>query len=855
MEPYNPRGIEKRWQERWQKEDAFSVERDASKEKFYLLEMFPYPSGRIHMGHVRNYSIGDVLARFLRMRGYNVLHPMGWDAFGLPAENAAINHGIHPARWTEENIAYMRTQLKRMGFSYDWHREISTCTPRYYRWNQYLFLKLYEKGLAYRKESLVNWCPSCSTVLANEQTEEGRCWRCESVVEKKVLMQWFLKITEYAEELLQDTYRLSGWPEKVLVMQRNWIGKSTGAEVDFPVKDSDKKIKIFTTRPDTLYGVTFMSLAPEHPLAAELTSPERREEVEGFIKQVSSLTTRDREASCKEGVFTGSYCINPLTGEAVPIYVANFVLMEYGTGAVMAVPAHDQRDFEFARQYGLPIKVVIHPPERELNPDGMEEAYTEPGVMKDSGPFTGLPSEEAKEKIVEMLEELRMGKKTVNYKLKDWGISRQRYWGCPIPIVYCEGCGTVPLPYQELPVILPLDVNLTGRGLSPLKGHSFVNTTCPRCGRDAQRETDTMDTFVDSSWYFLRFTSPHTEDAPFKREDASYWMPVDQYIGGIEHAVLHLLYARFFTKAMRDMGLADIDEPFKNLLTQGMVCKETKRCPECGYLSDDECQDGRCKHCGREYATGAVEKMSKSKKNTVDPDSIIERYGADTTRLFTLFAAPPERDLEWSEEGVEGGYRFLNRVWRLVTEHLPLIKDVEPYRGGERLDGPLEEIRHMTHRTIKKVSEDMERRFHFNTAISAIMELVNSLYLWNRDKEDEPARMVLKEALQTVVALLSPFAPHIAEELWEKMGNTTPLYRTAWPEYDPKAIEKEEVLIVVQIDGKVRGKLTVPRDATREDVEERALGDEAIARWLEKRTIRKTIYVEGRILNIVTAQR
>ncbi len=854
MEPYDPHRIEKKWQERWHDEASFRTEADATRRKFYLLEMFPYPSGKIHIGHVRNYSIGDVLARYLRMRGYNVLHPMGWDAFGLPAENAAINHGIHPARWTEENIAYMRTQLRRMGFSYDWHREVSTCTPQYYRWNQFLFLKLHENGLAYRKESLVNWCPSCSTVLANEQTEEGRCWRCESMVEKKVLMQWFLKITEYAEELLQDTYRLPGWPEKVLTMQRNWIGKSTGAEVDFPVKDLDKKIKIFTTRPDTLYGVTFMSLAPEHPLAAELATHERREEVERFIKRVSSLTTKDREASSKEGVFTGSYCINPLTGEPVPIYVANFVLMEYGTGAVMAVPAHDQRDFEFARRYGLPVKVVIHPPERELDPDEMEEAYTEPGVMKDSGPFVGLPSEEAKEKIVEMLEEEGIGKRTVNYKLKDWGISRQRYWGCPIPMVYCKGCGTVPVPYEELPVILPLDVNLAGRGLSPLKEHSFVNTTCPRCGKDAERETDTMDTFVDSSWYFLRFTSPHREDAPFGREDASYWMPVDQYIGGIEHAVLHLLYARFFTKAMRDMGLADIDEPFRNLLTQGMVCKETKRCPECGYLSDDECQNGRCKHCTRAYTTGAVEKMSKSKKNTVDPDSIIERYGADTTRLFTLFAAPPERDLEWSEEGVEGGYRFLNRVWRLVTEHLSLIKDEEPCRSGEGLDGLPKEIRHKTHRTIKRVSEDIEKRFHFNTAISAIMELVNSLYLWNEDKEDEPARRVLKEALQTVVALLSPFAPHIAEELWEKMGNPTPLYRTAWPEYDLQAIEKEEVLIVVQIDGKVRGKLTVPRDATREDVEEKALGDEAIARWLKNRTIRKTIYVEGRILNIVTAQ-
>ncbi len=854
MERYDPHTIEKKWQERWHKEDAFRAESGGSKKKFYLLEMFPYPSGKIHMGHVRNYSIGDVLARYLKMRGFNVLHPMGWDAFGLPAENAAINHGIHPAKWTEENIAYMRTQLKRMGLSYDWQREFATCKPEYYRWNQYLFLKLYEKGLAYRKKSHVNWCPSCSTVLANEQVEEGRCWRCESLVEKKELMQWFFRITAYAEELLEDTYRLEGWPEKVLVMQRNWIGKSTGAEVDFPVKDSDKRIKIFTTRPDTLYGVTFMSLAPEHPLVRELTTPDRREEVERFVKRTTSLATKDREAARKEGVFTGSYCINPLTGEAVPVYVANFVLMEYGTGAVMAVPAHDQRDFEFAREYGLPIKVVIHPPDRELNPDEMEEAYTEPGIMANSGPFTGLPSEDAKEKIVEMLEQDGIGKKTVNYKLKDWGISRQRYWGCPIPIVYCSECGTVPVPYHKLPVVLPLDVNITGRGLSPLKEHSFVDTTCPRCGRKAERETDTMDTFVDSSWYFLRFTSPHSENQPFSPDCAHYWMPVDQYIGGIEHAVLHLLYARFFTKAIRDIGLLKIDEPFKNLLTQGMVCKEIKRCPQCGYLSDDECDDGRCKHCGREYIKGAVEKMSKSKKNTVDPDSIIERYGADTTRLFTLFAAPPERDLEWSEEGVEGGYRFLNRVWRLVTEHLPLVKDVEAYSGGERLDGSLKEIRHITHRTIKKVTEDIEKRFHFNTAISSIMELVNSLYLWDGSKEDGLSRRVLKESLQTVVVLLSPFAPHIAEELWEKMGNTTPLYKTPWPEYDKEAIEKEEVLVVVQIDGKVRGKLTVPKDAPQKDVEERALKEDSIARWLKGKAIRKIIYVKGKILNIVTAK-
>ncbi len=671
-ERYDHKAIEARWQGIWEKDKAFNTV-PSDRPKYYVLEMFPYPSGKIHMGHVRNYSIGDVISRFLRMKGKNVLHPMGWDSFGLPAENAAIQHGIHPAKWTYENIDYMKKQLKRMGLSYDWGREIATCSPDYYKWNQWIFLKFFETGLAYKKRSSVNWCPKCGTVLANEQVEGGLCWRCDSAVEMKELEQWFFRITAFAEELLQYTEKMPGWPEKVLIMQRNWIGKSTGAEVFFKVDGSSEVIRVFTTRPDTLYGVTFMSLAPGHPALEKILTADRRAEVERFIAKVKGEAKNQRslEEQEKEGVFTGAFCVNPLTGAKSPVYVANFVLMEYGTGAVMAVPAHDQRDFEFARAYKLPVSVVINPPGETLDPSAMEKAYVEEGVMVNSGPFNGMKNTDAIEAIVRLIEEKKAGKKSVNYKLRDWGISRQRYWGCPIPVIYCDSCGVVPVPYEDLPVILPEDVNLTGKGLSPLStAGDFVKVKCPRCGKPGRRETDTMDTFVDSSWYFLRFLSPKETKLPVNREDAERWMPVDQYIGGIEHAVLHLLYARFFTKALRGLKLHDFDEPFKNLLTQGMVCKETVKCPEHGFLFPEEAKDGKCAHCGAKVEFGAVEKMSKSKKNVVDPDNIIDKYGADTTRLFSLFAAPPEKDLDWSEEGVEGAYRFLGRVWRLVVGNI-----------------------------------------------------------------------------------------------------------------------------------------------------------------------------------------
>ncbi len=858
-ERYDHKAIEARWQGIWEKDKAFNTV-PSDRPKYYVLEMFPYPSGKIHMGHVRNYSIGDVISRFLRMKGKNVLHPMGWDSFGLPAENAAIQHGIHPAKWTYENIDYMKKQLKRMGLSYDWGREIATCSPDYYKWNQWIFLKFFETGLAYKKRSSVNWCPKCGTVLANEQVEGGLCWRCDSAVEMKELEQWFLRITAFAEELLQYTEKMPGWPEKVLIMQRNWIGKSTGAEVFFKVDGSSEVIRVFTTRPDTLYGVTFMSLAPGHPALEKILTAARRAEVERFIAKVKGEAKNQRslEEQEKEGVFTGAFCVNPLTGAKAPVYVANFVLMEYGTGAVMAVPAHDQRDFEFARAYKLPVSVVINPPGETLDPSAMEKAYVEEGVMVNSGPFNGMKNTDAIEAIVRLIEEKKAGKKSVNYKLRDWGISRQRYWGCPIPIIYCDSCGVVPVPYEDLPVILPEDVNLTGKGLSPLStAGDFVKVKCPRCGKPGRRETDTMDTFVDSSWYFLRFLSPKETKLPVKREDAEYWMPVDQYIGGIEHAVLHLLYARFFTKALRGLKLHDFDEPFKNLLTQGMVCKETVKCPEHGFLFPEEAKDGKCVHCGAKVEFGAVEKMSKSKKNVVDPDNIIDKYGADTTRLFSLFAAPPEKDLDWSEEGVEGAYRFLGRVWRLVVENIDPLRDGSPYAPDK--DGPLEgylkEIHGATHRTIKKVTQDIEERFHFNTAISSIMELVNALYQFRLPAGEGRGTglKVFREAVDAVVLLISPFAPHVSEELWMKLGNTVPVYKTPWPGVNDNALVREEVTLIVQINGKVRSKINAPADSAEEVIRGLVMKDEKTLEWVKDKAIKKFIYVPNRIVNMVVS--
>lgn len=817
MRRYDPQEVELKWQRFWEEKRTFEVEEDPSRPKYYLLEMFPYPSGRLHMGHIRNYSIGDVVARYKRMQGFNVLHPMGWDAFGLPAENAAIEHGVHPAKWTYENINYMRRQLKRMGFSYDWKREIATCDPSYYRWEQVFFTKMYERGLAYKSLSEVNWCPGCETVLANEQVVGGRCWRCGREVEKKELEGWFLKITAYADELLEFCDKLlNGWPEKVIVMQKNWIGRSEGVEVDFPIEGNDKAIRIFTTRPDTIFGVTFVVLAPEHPLVGELVKgTPREEEVKGFVRRAKKqgLLLREGEFE-KEGMPLGVYCLNPLTGERVPVWTANFVLMEYGTGAIMAVPAHDQRDFEFAKKYGLPIKVVIRPKDRELLPDTMTEAYTEDGVMVNSGQFDGMSNREAMERIVELIEEKGLGQRKVNYRLKDWGISRQRYWGAPIPIVYCPNCGTLPVPEEELPVVLPLKVEITGKGGSPLaQVPEFVNTACPRCKGPAKRETDTMDTFVESSWYFLRYACPDNHKEPFD-ERVNYWMPVDQYIGGIEHAVLHLLYARFFTKVLRDLGYIDLDEPFERLLTQGMVIKD-----------------------------GA--KMSKSKGNVVDPDEMVQRYGADTVRLFILFSAPPEKDLDWKDEGIEGCYRFLNRLWRLFFELVPKLAENEPSQ-----EFTLEETEfcRRIHMTVKKVTDDIER-FHFNTAIAQMMEWTNYLYE-SIPKGIRPS--LWRDALEKMCLLLHPFVPHITEELWtEVLKKQPPLLDQRWPAYDPEWVKVPQVTVVIQVDGKVRDKIQVPEDLPEEEVKRLALETPGARRHTEGRIVKKIVYVPKKLVNIV----
>jgi leucyl-tRNA synthetase len=826
---YQPKEIEARWQTYWRNHATFKVVEDPIRPKFYCLEMFPYPSGRIHMGHVRVYAIGDVIARFKRMRGYQVLHPMGWDAFGLPAENAAIQKKVHPATWTAQNIGYMRSQLQKMGLSYDWDREVTTCQPDYYRWNQWFFLKMYERGLAYRKLASVNWCPSCATVLANEQVIEGHCWRCDSVVIQKNLEQWFFRITSYAEELLSECNRLTGWPQRVLVMQKNWIGKSRGVEITFPVADRSEKLTIFTTRPDTLYGVTFMSIAAEHPLLPSLVAGRPEEAaVRAFIEKVKGQdkTVRTALNQEKEGVFTGVYAVHPLTGERIPVWVANFVLMDYGTGIVMAVPAHDQRDFEFAQKYHLPIRIVIQNPSGTLA-EPLAAAYTEEsGTLVNSGAFSGLPPLEAQNAIARFVEENRLGKERIYYRLRDWGISRQRYWGTPIPIIYCDRCGVVPVPESDLPVALPENVPFTGKGGSPLlESPSFLNTSCPKCGGPARRETDTMDTFVDSSWYFLRYTSPHETSAPIHPEQVNHWMPVDQYIGGIEHAVLHLLYARFFTKVIRDLGFIKVGEPFANLLTQGMVIKD-----------------------------GA--KMSKSKGNIVDPDQLIETYGADTSRLFSLFAAPPEKDLEWSDEGVQGAFRFLQRVWRMVYEFAASGRASREQVDLSAASARVKQIRRMTHRTIKKVTEDIEKGFQFNTAIAALMEFYNAL---SRDQsgsapsreEEQAHRVVFTDALDHLVLLLSPFAPHLSESLWEVLGHPSSILNVAWPSYDPAWTEEEVVEVVVQVNGKVRSKFTAPANSSEETLKERAVSDPKTQAWIEGRPIKKVIVVKGKLVNIV----
>ena len=820
-ERYDFKKVEERWQGVWEEQKTFTVTEDASKQKYYCLEMFPYPSGRIHMGHVRNYAIGDVVSRYKRMRGFNVLHPMGWDSFGLPAENAAIKHGIHPQKWTLENIASMRDkQLKRLGLSYSWDREIATCLEEYYRWNQWFFVKMYERGLAYKKLSYVNWCPSCNTVLANEQVEAGLCWRCSSMVQHKELEQWFFKITAYAEELLANCDKLTGWPERVLTMQRNWIGKSVGVEVDFVVEGSGDKLTIFTTRPDTLFGVTFMSIAPEHPMIESLIRGKAQaDKVRAFVQRVLSedKASRTDEKQEKEGMFTGAYAVNPLNNDKVPIWVGNFVLMEYGTGAIMSVPAHDQRDFEFAKKYGIPVRVVIQNSQKDLDADAMKQAYTEEGTMVNSGPFDGTSNVAGKVTVADYVEQKRIGKRTVNWRLRDWGISRQRYWGTPIPIVYCETCGTTPVPEDQLPVRLPMDVAFTGKGRSPLaESVSFRETTCPKCGGKARRETDTMDTFVDSSWYFLRYCSPKEDKAPFDKKAAGYWMSVDQYIGGIEHAVLHLLYARFFTKVIRDLGLFDGDEPFLNLLTQGMVIKD-----------------------------GA--KMSKSKGNVVDPDFILSKYGADTARLFSLFAAPPERDLEWSDQGVDGAYRFLHRVWAIVYKHSEAVRLVRPTTADSKGDP----LYRKTHLTIKKVTEDIEREFHFNTAIASLMEMVNEMYDYTSAGAGQDKLPVLRSAIDALTLLIAPFAPHFAEELWASLGGKGSIANAAWPQYDPDAIVATEITIVVQVNGKVRAKLTVPAGTADKDIEAAALAEPKVKEFTAGKQPKKVIVVQGKLVNVV----
>ncbi|RLB15872.1 MAG: leucine--tRNA ligase [Deltaproteobacteria bacterium] len=857
---YHPQQIEEKWQEIWAREKLFKVTENPGKEKYYLLEMFPYPSGKIHMGHVRNYTIGDVVARYMRMRGKNVLHPMGWDAFGMPAENAAIENKTHPAKWTYENIDAMKTQLMRMGFSYDWERELATCDPAYYRWEQLVFLKMYEKGLAYKKRTHVNWCEKCQSVLANEQVENGCCWRhTEDEVIIKEMDSWFLKITDYAEEILEYCEKLPGWPDRVLTMQRNWIGKSLGAIIRFPLVKSDQVIEVFTTRQDTLYGATFLCFAPEHPMVRDLVKglPQEKD-VTAFIEKTLKMDSYIRTAdfTAKEGVFTGRYCLNPMTNEQVPIYVANFVLAEYGTGAIMAVPTHDQRDFEFAKKYGLPLRVVISPPDRDLHEDEMTEAYVEEGILVNSGPFNGKRNLEALDEIAEYLESRGLGHKTVNYRLRDWGISRQRYWGAPIPIVYCDQCGVVPVPEDDLPVVLPLELDMRPNGGSPLPfEESFYKTVCPKCGGEAKRETDTMDTFVESSWYFDRYACPDYANGPLDKERVDYWMPVDQYIGGIEHAILHLLYSRFYTRVLRDLGYLNVSEPFTNLLTQGMVCKETQECPKHGYLYPQEVENGCCTRCGSRIITGKTVKMSKSKKNVVDPQALIDGYGADTVRMFCLFASPPEKDLEWSDQGVDGAYRFLNRVWRLVVDNLDHIRTVSAFKGDGDLPDDLRKIHRKVHQTIKKVTSDIEDRFHFNTAISAIMELVNEVYQYlglekNRERY-EHANQVLREAVETIIILLSPVVPHIAEELWQMIGREETILKTPWPAHREDALSVESKLVVLQVNGKVRSRIEVPVTLGDEDLEKAALADERVQRFLEGKPVKKVIVVKGKLVNVV----
>lgn len=817
-EKYNSHPIELKWQKKWEENRIFKTRIEKNKPKFYELEMYPYPSGKIHMGHVRNYSIGDVIARYKRMNGYNVMHPVGFDAFGMPAENAAIEHNLRPETWTKENIATMTKQLKRMGFSYDWDGAVITCDPEYYKWEQKLFIEMLKKNMVYKKKAEVNYCPHCQTVLANEQVIDGKCWRCGGEVTKKEISEWFFKITDYAEQLLKDMEQIrKGWPEKVLVQQTNWIGKSIGAKVKFKVSEKDEVLEVFTTRPDTLFGATFMSIAPDHPLLKKLMKGSSYEEkVQKFIEKF--LKTKDIKEKEKEGIFTGIYVENPVNGEKIPLYAANFVLLEYGTGIIMSVPAHDQRDFEFAKKYNLPVRVVVYKKGAMPEDGKLTEAYEGEGIMVNSSQFDKLSSEQGKWEITKWLQQKGLAEKTINYALRDWNVSRQRYWGAPIPVVYCKKCGIVPVNEEDLPVKLPENAPLTGEGDSPLKRvKSFVKTTCPQCGGEAERETDTFDTFVESSWYFLRYVSPHEKDKAFDEKQAQYWMPVDQYVGGIEHAIMHLLYARYFTKVLRDLKYIDIDEPFKRLLTQGMVIKD-----------------------------GA--KMSKSKGNVVDPDYIIENHGADTARLFILFAAPPEKDLDWSDEGIEGSYRFLNRVWRIVYRY----KDVCKSNGKavELKEEKSKKLHYLTHFTIKWVTEDIEKRYHFNTAIAHLMELTNALYEYQYDGTEED-KITIKEATRTLIILLSVFAPHIAEEMWEGIGKKPFVSDQLWPEYDEKALIKKTIKMAVTVNGRLRDEIEVEKDAVEEKIRELALNSKRIQKYIQGKEVKKIIVVKQKLVNMV----
>ena len=812
---YQPEIIEQQAQQYWEDQQSFRAVEDPHREKFYCLSMFPYPSGRLHMGHVRNYTIGDVISRYQRMQGKNVLQPMGWDAFGLPAENAAMKNKVAPAAWTRDNIDYMRGQLKRLGLAYDWQRELATCDPDYYRWEQWMFLRLYEKGLVYKKTAPVNWCPNDVTVLANEQVIDGRCWRCDTEVERKDIAQWFLKITAYADELLADLDKLEGWPEQVRTMQRNWIGRSEGVEIVFDIDGRDERLKVFTTRPDTLMGATYVAVAPEHPLARE--AAQRHANVAAFVRECVATGTAEAvlETMEKKGMDTGFKAVHPLTGDHLPVFIANFVLMGYGEGAVMSVPAHDQRDWEFARKYGLPMLQVIAPADGG-EADIREAAFTDKGVLINSGEFSGLTSEQAFDEIAGFLEKRAQGSKRTTWRLRDWGVSRQRYWGAPIPIIHCPDCGEVPVPESELPVVLPEDVTYDGIG-SPLKKMpDFYRTRCPKCGGEAERETDTFDTFMESSWYFARYACPDNDQAMLD-ERANYWLPVDHYIGGIEHAILHLLYARFYNKLLRDEGLIENDEPFTNLLTQGMVLK-----------------DGS--------------KMSKSKGNTVDPQALIDKYGADTARLFMMFAAPPTQSLEWSDAGVEGAHRFLKRLWNRVWQHVesggaPAALDRSALNREQKA------LRNQVHGTIARITDDMARRHTFNTAIAAVMELVNAIYKF--DDDSEQGRAVMQEALEACVLLLSPIVPHITHALWQALGHEDAVIDQPWPVAEEAAMARDEIRIVVQVNGKLRARIEVPADASREQIEQRALGDANVQRFMEGKTLVKIIVVPGKLVNVV----